>query len=33
MSTAESAIVDKLIMDPLLIGEIENLRVLDGCRK
>jgi hypothetical protein len=32
LSTDESAKVDALIKDPLLLAEIENLRVLDGCR-
>ncbi len=28
----ESPKVDALMRDPLLLAEIENLRVLDGCR-
>jgi hypothetical protein len=33
LSTTEGDKVDMLVSDPRLIAEIENLRVLDGCRK
>jgi hypothetical protein len=33
LSTSEGDQVDKLVSDPRLLDEIENLRVLDGCRK
>jgi hypothetical protein len=33
LSTTEGDQVDKLVSDPRLLAEIENLRVLDGCRK
>ncbi len=33
LESDEAAKVDVLIRDPRLLAEIENLRVLDGCRK